>query len=146
MYKAEGDWSVQFQKAYAQYERCQTPPLDYKSYYIHGSRPTRLWFAACSGNHTISVDYECIVNAETGQTQKVVGESHKASDILEPNPAGITGSDGKPIKWTCIELNYTPTRIYSVNGVSARARVTWRDGEHWRRVDLDTALVPAKSE
>jgi hypothetical protein len=132
LYKADGDWSVQFLKAYAQYERSNIAALDYKSYYVDGSNPTWIWFSACNGNHSISVDYEWDDN---GTIRKVIGETHKTSDILQ------TGTN-----WTHIELAHTPTNYVSVTGVSVRARVVWRDGDRWRNVDLDTTLVREKSD
>lgn len=128
-YKAEGDWSVQFQKAYARYERDYSGgALDYRSYAVESGTP-RLWFAACNANNTISVDYEYV---EDGETRKVIGESHKATDVLEHLGA---------VKSTYIDLRNEPSRIFSVTGISARARVVWRDSDRWRYVDLDTTLI-----
>jgi hypothetical protein len=142
LYKAEGDWSVQFQKAYIEYERNYGGVLDYKSYFVDGSNPNRLWFSAINGNCSISVEYEYLDN---GDTKKAIGETHKTSDILEANPSGLQNSSGNVIHWTYIDLAHPATRIFSVNGISARARVVWRDGEKWRHVDLDTTLVRQKS-
>lgn len=132
-YKAEGDWSLQFQKAYSLYEREQDEvPLTYRTYTIDAnpSHLNRLWFAACNTCCTIAVDYEYNDN---GNMRKVVGESHKTSDML------VGGR-------TYLDLNNTPTRIFSVNGVSAKARVAWRDSERWRHVDLDTILTRRQSD
>lgn len=130
-YKAEGDWSLQFHKAYVQYGRDYSgSELSYDSYAIDESaNPQRLWFAACNSNCTISVDYEYDDN---GTPRRVLGELHKASDALYPY-GGVNS--------TYIELKHIPTRIYTVNGVSAKARVIWREGERWRRVDLDSILT-----
>lgn len=130
-YKAEGDWSLQFHKAYVQYGRDYSGnELSYKSYAIdEPTDPGRLWFAACNSNCTISVDYEYDNN---GEPRRVLGELHKASDARRPY-GGVNS--------TYIDLNHPPTRIYSVNGVSAKARVIWREGERWRRVDLDSILT-----
>lgn len=135
-YKAEGDWSVQFQKAYSQYEREYVDKeLSYRSYFVGpaggvgGSK--RIWFAACNSNGVVSVEYD-YADAD-GRIKKVVGESHRATDVLSPGPGGEDS--------TYIELKETPVRIYSVNGISIRARVVWRESERWRHVDLDSTLV-----
>jgi hypothetical protein len=136
-YKAEGDWSLQFQKAYSQYERDSgSGSLTYRTYTIDPADPKRLWFAACNMCSTIAVDYEYLDQASQ-QTRKVVGESHKTSDVL---------LDHGGQKCTYIDLNNPPTRIFSVNGVSAKARVTWRDSERWRYVDLDTIIVRKQAD
>ncbi|MEN6520643.1 MAG: hypothetical protein ABFD46_05765 [Armatimonadota bacterium] len=130
-YKAESDWSLQFQKAYVQYDRdYSSGQLDYKSYAINeSSKPQRLWFATCNAGHTVSIDYEYTLN---GQTRRVLGECHKTSDSL---------LDYGGVDSTYIDLNNEPTRIYSVNGVSVRARVIWRETEKWRHVDLDSIIA-----
>ncbi|MEN6371501.1 MAG: hypothetical protein ABFD64_05750 [Armatimonadota bacterium] len=135
-YKAEGDWSLQFQKAYVQYDRdYNSGQLDYKSYAIDESNnPQRLWLAACNACHTISVDYEYALN---GQTRRVLGECHKTSDAL----LRYGGIDS-----TYIDLSNEPTRILSVNGVSVRARVIWRETEKWRHVDLDSIIAKKSSD
>ncbi len=129
-YKAEGDWSLQFQKAYVQYERRDSGTLDFKSYMPDASDFRKIWLSACNVNHSIAVDYDYLDNS--GQVRKVVGENHKATDALD-----LLGST----KCTYITLDHDPIRIYSVNGVSARARVLWREGERWRHVQLDTILT-----
>lgn len=134
-YKAEGDWSLQFQKAYVQYAReYGDGELEFKSYAIQDSRPKRLWFSACNATHTISVDYEYTVG---DQAKRVLGECHKTSDSL----LSYGGVDS-----TYIDLNNEPTRIYSVNGISARARVIWRESEKWRRVDLDSIITKKSTD
>jgi hypothetical protein len=69
--------------------------------------------------------------------RKIVGESHRASDALD-------AYGGAPS--TYLDLKETPVRIFSVIGISARARVIWRDSERWRHVDLDTTLVRKPAE
>ncbi len=132
-YKAEGDWSLQFHKAYSLYERKDFgTALDYKSYTVDNDNHAKLWFAACNANNSMSVDYDYL--DENDQVKKVVGECHRATDALAPY--GTTQIDS-----TWFELAHTPIRIYSVTGVSARARVIWREGERWRYVNLDTILT-----
>lgn len=136
-YKAENDWSVQFLKAYSRYERADAAPLDYKSYYVDNSLPDTIWFAACNGNHTVSVDYEY---DDSGAVKKVVGEAYQVSDTpaIQPFSGGI--------EWVSVQLKHIPTRIYSVNGISAKARVLWRERDRWRRVDLDSTMVRTDPE
>ncbi|MBI2844425.1 MAG: hypothetical protein HYX78_13590 [Armatimonadetes bacterium] len=135
-YKAEGDWSTQFHKIYSVFERSDSGALDYRTYTIDPNNQTRLVFAACNANQVVSVNYEYIDSV--GRTKKVVGESHRTSDVLVK---------GGGVDRTYIDLkvkpeeNETITRIFSVTGASAVARVIWRDSDRWRYVDLDTALV-----
>jgi len=137
-YKAEGDWSLQFHKAYSEYEReYGDEPLDFRSYHISASDPKQLGFSACNANNTIAVDYE-YMDEDTGRQRKIVGETHKATDALDRGPGGVES--------TFIELARTPTRIYSVSGISVRARVIWREGERWRYVDLDSTLTRKEAE
>ncbi len=139
LYKTVLDWSLQFQKAYNVYSRVYansdgTMLLDYRSYAIHSGNPDRLWFSACNSNNTISVTYEW---DDSGTTKKVVGECNRTGelrDLSNPWPPGT-------VKYTYITLKHVPTRIFTVNGVSVRARALWRDTDRWRNVDLDTTLL-----
>jgi type II secretory pathway pseudopilin PulG len=132
LYKAEGDWSLQFHKAHSQYERNDGSVLTYKDYAVDPDNFRRLWFSACNANNSISVQYEYDDN---GETRRIV-ECLKATDALEEKEF----VSGVKKNYTFIDLSQKPTRIISVNGVSARARVIWREGERWRHVDLDTIL------
>jgi hypothetical protein len=141
-YKAEGDWSVQFMKAFSQYERANDQSaLIYNTYKIQQDSE-KIWFAACNGNCTISVDYEYTDN---GEPRKVVGECHKTSDVLMANPFGDTSPTGL-IEYTYIDLKHIPDRIYAVRGASVKARVIWRESERWRNVDLDSILTRKQAE
>jgi hypothetical protein len=137
LYKAEGDWSLQFHKAHSQYERVYNGVLTYKDYFVDGKIVNRLWFSACNMNNSISVQYEY---DNGGQTTRVE-ECLKATDALVEINLG-----GGLKKYTFIELSHNPTKIISVNGVSAKARVIWREGERWRHVDLDTNLTKQQAQ
>ena len=144
-YRADGDWSVQCQKAYATYTRKwgATDP-DYRSYKVKGSNKfpdrlsNRLLFAACEGLKTVVVDYSYVTIAPDGNRveHKTAGEQHMID--LPTDASGDT--------W-CIDLNvpaggFLPRdgRLVVV-GSSFTVRVIWRDGKNWRHVDMDTSLV-----
>jgi len=143
-YRADGDWSIQCQKAYATYTRRYgaTDP-DYRSYRVKGGSSfpdrlsNRLLFAACEGLKTVVVDYS-FVTIEQGERveHKVAGEQHKID----------LPTDGSDDRW-CIDLNVPSGGFLPRNGrmvvvgSSFMVRVIWRDGKNWRHVDMDTSLV-----
>lgn len=147
-YKADGDWSLQFHKAYSQYTRKDNSDLSYGEYSVQNNR---LWFSGCNAGNTISVtyDYELTDSAGVKTTHKVIGECCGATDVLQACPYGFTDPSGKVKQWTYIDPkpagmtspSFTVTRIYAVNGTSARARVLWRDSDRWRHVDVDTTVL-----
>ncbi|MCE5322473.1 hypothetical protein LLG46_04055 [bacterium] len=135
LYRADGDWSVQCNKAYANYSRVYEPSsVEYDKYCLVDSN--RLLFAPCDAGKTVSVDYTYVTTSDNVE-HRVVGRacqiSDTASDVSDQN-----GCYYVDIKVPA--TNYTITRV-SVIGTSFIARVIWRDGKHWRHVDLDTNLV-----
>lgn len=149
-YKAEGDWSIQFRKAYATYERSDAQAIDYRHYRISPSKQNRLLLASCNTNDAVSVDYE--YTDLLGRTKKVVGESHRLSDVLE-NVANGKAAPGQRYRgMTYVDLNVNVdkgeqvTRIFSVTGASTLARVLWKDGGTWRRVELDSSFGSAPTD
>ena len=141
-YRADGDWSVQCQKAYAIYSRdWGGDALDYYHYRVKtnadGTFTNELLFAPCERDKSVSVSYTYAT--DDGIEHRVVGESHKISDITV-----IYNSQ----KFNNIFLKLPNDECYipqnsniSVVGTSFRARVIWRDGVHWRHVDMDTHLL-----
>ena len=147
-YRADGDWSVQCNKAYASYARKwhvagndYSNEVDYHSYVVKekgdaSGLTNRLIFAKCEGLKSVVVDYTYITG-DDGVEHKTTGEAHKID--FDTN----TG------EW-CIDLGlpkdrpgaYIPPngRIVVV-GASFTVRVIWRDGKAWRFVDMDTNLT-----
>ncbi|MEN6355693.1 MAG: hypothetical protein ABFD83_01265 [Armatimonadota bacterium] len=138
LYRADGDWSVQCNKAYANYSRVYDKSgIDYYHYCLSKDNPNRLLFAPCDAQKTVSVDYTYVTTSDNIE-HRVVGRACQISDMASDSP----GEDGYyylDIKVPTSDT-YTITRI-SVIGTSFMARVIWRDGKHWRHVDMDTNLV-----
>ncbi len=137
LYRADGDWSIQCQKAYSVYSREWTAPvIDYRHYKVGGGfgAPHELYFAACEAGKTISVDYSYGFDEDgIEHHHKVVGESYQISDYK--NAAG----------YYFVTLNLSPdaelTRVHAVVGTSFKVRAVWRDGKRWRHVDMETSLI-----
>ena len=147
-YRADGDWTVQCQKAYSLYTADRTGDYapDYRHYIqgpdANGNTPNRLWFAQSEAEKTVSCDYTYLVTLASGSVvqQKVVGELHQISST----------TDNPPYNQACyvdlsvpVDSNNNPWPLGQVTvvGTSFRVRVIWRDGTVWRDVDLDTNLV-----
>jgi hypothetical protein len=142
LYRADGDWSVQCQKAYSYYSRVyDAESVNYYRFYL--TDRNRLLFAPCDAGKTVSVDYTYVTTGDNVE-HRVVGQEYQisdtSSDVSEDNgcyyvnisvPTGSSDED------------YTITRV-SVIGTSFMARVIWRDGKNWRHVDLNTNLVRDK--
>ena len=137
-YRADGDWSVQCQKAYSNYSRVYDDDLiDYCHYRLVDGN--RLLFAPCDAEKTVSIDYTYIaLNPKsempdgTGE-HRVVGQSCQISDT----------DDGNGYYYVDIPVpvsSYEIKRI-AVIGTSFKARVIWRDGKHWRYVDQETNII-----
>ena len=130
LYRADGDWSIQCQKAFSSYTRGSS--VDFRRYvWDAGQSASELTFAACAAEQTVSVDY--VYEDTAGVRRKVAGASHRVPDSapfkikLQPPGGG------------------TVLGIDSVTGMSLRARVIWRDGKVWRFVDVDTNVVRGES-
>lgn len=129
-YRADGDWTVQCQKAYARYiPEHGTTQVDYR-HFKQVARSNRLLFAPCEYGKTVSVDYTYI--GSDGTERKVVGESHRiGNDPIN----GDYRIDLRP------PGGGTINRIYAVVGTTFKVRVIWRDGRSWRHVDVETNLT-----
>ncbi|MCE5315698.1 MAG: hypothetical protein ABFD49_07955 [Armatimonadota bacterium] len=137
-YRADGDWSVQCHKAYSNYTRVYgMTETDYCHYYLEGNNSTStywLFFSPCDAEKTVSVDYT--YSGTDGVEHRIVGRAFKISDT------SIDDISGNEHYYVDLDLpnSYKITRI-SVMGISFTARVIWRDGTHWRYVDMDTSMV-----
>ena len=138
-YRADGDWSVQCQKAYTYYLRkYNTILMDYRHFRVwtHGDT-SYLLFALCEEGKSVSVNYTYLDS--DGNTQKVVGRPCKISeDWVEDN--------GTRYAYVDLGVLLDPGARVVVVGTSFRARVIWRDGKHWRFVDMDTNLTRNSSK
>lgn len=141
-YRADGDWSVQCQKAYSNYTReYGLPELDYCHFRLLAPDAHdglyKLLFARCDSGKNVTVDYT--YNDSNGYPHKVVGKTCQISDTFT---ADITGSE-RPFVILDLPPSATidPNSRVVVVGSSFRTRVVWRDGTHWRFVDIDTNLT-----
>lgn len=135
-YRADGDWSVQCQKAYSYYLRkWGTDPVDYAHFKLQGpdGGPYRLLFARCDSGKSVTVDYSYVLD---GSSHKVVGQSYRISD----DSVNVAG-DQCAYAALDVPAGATIDQRIIVVGASFRARVIWRDGKAWRFVDIDTALT-----
>ncbi len=136
-YRADGDWTVQMQKApsvfYCDYgNRNGSEDLDYRHYAVYDDA-LQLVFAPCNNEFTVSVDYSYYDSQNV--EHKVVGESAKIDKDSD-------NGDDFHIDLRCNdEGNVRLGTIYSVTGTSFKSRVIWRDGKHWRNSDIDTILT-----
>lgn len=132
-YRADGDWSVQCQKAYTYYLRkYDNSRADYCHFkYIPATN--QILFALCDTGKTVSVSYNYTVNGVThsvvGRPYKIIDDWKKGASLAMP---GYIDLDAPP--------ESTVSRLLVV-GTSLRARVVWRDGKQWRFVDMDTVLT-----
>lgn len=137
-YRADGDWSIQCQKAYSYYLREYDNDLDYQRFkLIHDSDGLwKLLFARCMSGQSVLVDYT--YTDAGGVVQKVTGKNLRISDDVIPGPKGmlcgyvVLGPAGTSVN---------PSERVIVVGTSFRSRVIWRDGKAWRYVDIDTNLT-----
>ncbi|MHB9037591.1 MAG: hypothetical protein ACYC64_13065 [Armatimonadota bacterium] len=134
-YRADGDWSVQCHKAYANYSRVyEATAVDYCHFCL--AQTNRLLFAPCDAGKTVAVDYTYAASDDSGE-HRVVGQACQISDYSDPTSGRYFLDLEVPV---AAGQTYEIKRI-SVMGTSFTARVIWRDGKHWRHVDMDTSLV-----
>lgn len=140
-YRADGDWSVQCNKAYEVYARdwgagAQQPDYcHYKLVHVPNTGfARRLSFAACEAGKNVTVDYTYVVG---GVKRKVSGENHRISEFAD--------SLGRHYFDLRVPDDGVVDRIYAVVGTSFKVRTIWRDGSGWRFVDMDTNLTRASS-
>ncbi|MCX6345617.1 MAG: hypothetical protein NT018_11190 [Armatimonadetes bacterium] len=128
-YRAEGDWTVQCQKACTSYTKTSDPTnIKYNRYFMQA--PNRLLFALSQGEQTVVVDFS-YGDPNGGSEHRMPAKAYQIQMDI-PSHRGFVDlpvPTGQVIK-----------RI-SVVGISFRARVLWRDGKVWRKVDLDTTLT-----
>lgn len=141
-YRADGDWSVQCHKAYSNYARQYDNTTDLNFCHFRliapaGDGLNKLLFARCDAGKNVTVDYTYIDSS--GNPHKVVGKTCQISDTYTSDTVG----GEKPFL-----ILDVPTGAYIdqnsrvvVVGSSFKARVIWRDGKHWRFVDVDTNLT-----
>lgn len=143
-YRADGDWSVQCHKAYTYYLRKSgTSKVDYYHFKFKvpsaPNGPYQLLFARCDSGKSVTVDYSYIDSKNV--THKMVGHTFKISEDWTDD-GDVSGS-----KCSYVTLDVPngctmdPMMRIVVTGASFKARVIWRDGKHWRFVDIDTTLT-----
>lgn len=145
-YRADGDWSVQCQKAYSYYLRkWDTSQVDYCHFKLRTPQdgPYQLLFALCDSGKNITASYSYWLD---GTRHEVAGKLYRLSDDWTFDP------DAPAARCSYVNLDIPqgatiePGSRIVVVGSSFRARVTWRDGRSWRFVDIDTDLTRNSSQ
>jgi prepilin-type N-terminal cleavage/methylation domain-containing protein len=158
-YKAQGDWGMQVQKAYARYDRAFQPSeTSFKAYYIDTTgtsslRRNRMYFRLCDAGKMVILG-EFFLKDKNDKIIRLSNEAYRIND----NPALFETVNG--IKLTWIDLteqhseastdawqwtdDVTGQAVSSVQGGSIKSRVIWKSAERWRKVDTDTFLPQAK--
>ncbi len=138
-YRADGDWSMQCQKAYTYFIREYDDDIDisYQRFkLIQAADGTyRLLFAMCMAGQSVAVDY---TYTDASGTHRVSGRNLRLSDDW------IAGPGGRHCSYVTLGgsgISIDPNDRIIVVGTSFRSRVIWRDGKTWRHVDIDTNLT-----
>lgn len=135
-YRADGDWSMQCQKAYCFFIRDYDVQIDFRRFRLiqDGDGLWKLIFARCMAGQSVAVDY---TYSDADGVHKVSGQNLRLSD--DPLMLGginycyaVLGPPGASID---------PRDRIIVVGTSFRSRIVWRDGRTWRHVDIDTSLT-----
>lgn len=166
LYKADGDWAVAIQKAYARYERAyddgqwRTRPDGPGRF---GREGTRLYFNRVDVNKSVVATFQYTRNdARTGNQDTLVRTPPVQLTIDE---AGVEGTDDEGYAYVDLANalrqdivgKYMPGikdpnawGVYGpMRGVSLKVRVIWKDNASttnvWRIQDLNTYITPAES-
>lgn len=153
-YRADGDWSVQCQKAYTYYLRkYDKSRTDYCHFKVWNdlntdgtTKASYLLFARCDAGKTVSVDYTYRDNSGD-RPHRVVARAYKISDDWVDDPDTPATADKIHCPYVKLALpadtylDTSPRSRLMVVGTSFRARVVWRDGKQWRFRDIDTTLT-----
>jgi hypothetical protein len=147
-YRTQQNWGVQLTKAFPSYSReLVLNNLGYREFML-GSEGY-LYFPVQDHDHAVLVDYtwrhlvdgEEILRTETGEYQQISSPDEPLS------PQNRAGSGAAPDLWW-IQLDAAKRRdavpnsihVLRVRGVTVRARAIWREGERWRKLDLDSFI------
>ncbi len=139
-YRTDGDWTMQCQKAFAEYNPIQTGYPDYRSFVLANhpdGTPRRILFARSEIGKSVVVDYTYGPSdntrryREAGETFQVTFDAFN-SGFEEYGIIDIPLPSGMEIK-----------RI-NVSGISFKVRMIWRDRSTWSYVDTDTTLTPSR--
>jgi hypothetical protein len=144
-YRTEDDFGLQVQKAFTAYLRSMFPQMVTPGQYgqlsgtpaYHGI----LVFPPSDQNQTVQIDYS-FVDTQLNRRFAVSGELQPIQD-----PRDALSDPVKALNLGWIRLNNADRavpgsiQIQSVRGTSVRARVAWREGNRWRRVENSTYLT-----
>lgn len=160
LYKADGDWAVALQKAYASYEQAfetdGEPSPRPSKYDQYGQRNTNLYFWRSNINKSVVATFQ-YTRDDDGDDDPVVRTQPITLAISEIDQDAnfFDPATNKPQFAYVNVKDYMPklkpnTRWYvfgKVNGVSLKVRVIWRDNAAvsnvWRIKDLETYITPS---
>lgn len=145
-YRADGDWSLQCQKAYTAYQRqWGTTAVDYRHFRFRTTTENsetvyQLLFARCETGKSVTVDYTYVTD---GVEHRVVGQNYRISDDT------LSGTNYSNCCYIDLSVpdggEILDNSRITVTGTSFKARVIWRDGKAWRHADIDTNLTRRSS-
>lgn len=155
-YRTRQNWALQMTKAFTNYVRePDAQGLGYREFYLHvpqSRNPDQsgyLFFPVADHGQAVLVDYswwQRVGNQSVLRTE--TGEYHQIHDPADPDsPQNSFGFPFPSFWWTRVDaagranLQFDanhPILIQRVRGISVRARAIWREGNRWRRLDLDS--------
>jgi type II secretory pathway pseudopilin PulG len=150
-YRTGQDWAVQFTKAFNEYVReNDVTDLGYREY--APGTAGYVFFPIQEHDFAVLVDYTW-VHRVNGQdvVRTETGEYHQISDPAAPESPQNVADSPFPYWWIRVDAadraDAVPNsiRIVRVRGVSVRARVIWREGNRWRKLDLDSYVSRDRS-
>ncbi len=158
LYRAQGDWGMQIQKAHNRYVQADVPstidpgnggrPMDYRSYYVGGSTnntgsPTRVYFPITETGKTIVLGNVYGVDGN-GNFLHYSNDAYKTQQVrgasLGNIPLCYIDVSEKHPTFTVFNARRTGKAVDNVHGGSVTARIVWRNGTRWRKLDSETFL------
>jgi len=148
-YKVDGEWAVAPSKANFYYTQASpmTPPV-YNQYLVGGpfasppdvpSPRFPLWFSIGNAGKSVAVDYT--YRMAGGKIGKVFGEMHTISSPPQPVPGTNFNGCYLVLKQPDPSQGDQLISVDKVKGTSFKIRAVWRDGNRWRKNDIDTYLT-----
>jgi len=145
-YRTPQDWGLQFTKAATNYVRVtDLRQLGYQEYLEVAGVDGYLFFPIQDHDQAVLVDYTWVQHSSMTDQDIVRTETGEYHQILDPAlPAAPPSMVPTPPWWLQVDgaqrADYVrgSFRVQRVRGVSVRARAVWREGNRWRRLDLDS--------
>jgi len=145
-YRTQQNWGVQLTKAFTNYVReTNVADLGYREFGV--GTGGYMYFPIQDHDHAVLVDYSWVHRVDGQEILRTeTGEYHQISDpVSAESPQNQFGS---PVPYWWVRVNAADRlgfvadsiRVMRVRGVTVRARAIWREGERWRKLDLDSYI------